>query len=135
MKKIHRSIAPTKKSKPNDKTCRCIQRKRRRGGIFEVVAVNVVVGLGSHTSGGKNLTDVSRKPLVNSTVKAVEIGEGVANAGRFGSKVHDEIIMKIMFSGEKQPCRRTRRRNTNGEELRVAIFKTNFTIKKGASFG
>ncbi len=63
------------------------------GGIFEVVAKNVVVGLGSHTSWYEKLDGrIAQAFMSIQAVKAVEIGTGVANAGLPGSEVHDEIF-------------------------------------------
>lgn len=88
------------------------------GGIFEVVAKGLPAGLGSHTSWEEKLDGrIARAIMSIHAVKAVEIGEGVANAGRFGSEVHDEIYAGFV--------RKTNRAGgleggiTNGEELRV----------------
>ena len=63
------------------------------GGVFEVVAKGLPVGLGSHTSWEDKLDGrLARAIMSIHAVKAVEIGEGVANAGRPGSQVHDEIF-------------------------------------------
>jgi len=63
------------------------------GGIFEVVARGLPVGLGSHTSWEDKLDGrIARSIMSIHAIKAVEIGEGVANAGRLGSQVHDEIF-------------------------------------------
>lgn len=63
------------------------------GGIFEVVAKNVVVGLGSHTSWSEKLDGrIAQAFMSIQAVKAVEIGTGVENAGKPGSEVHDEIF-------------------------------------------
>ena len=63
------------------------------GGIFEVVAKNLPVGLGSHTSWEDKLDGrIARAIMSIHAVKAVEIGTGVANAGKPGSEVHDEIF-------------------------------------------
>ncbi len=103
------------------------------GGIFEVVAANVPIGLGSHTSWNEKLDGRIAQALMSiQAVKAVEIGEGVANAGRFGSQVHDEIG----FANER--FKRTSNRAggleggiTNGEELRVrGYLKPIATLKK-----
>jgi chorismate synthase len=103
------------------------------GGIFEVVAKNVVVGLGSHTSWAEKLDGrIAQAFMSIQAVKAVELGEGVANAGRFGSEVHDEI-----FFDENNFRRRTNRAGgleggiTNGEELRVrGYLKPISTLRK-----
>lgn len=91
------------------------------GGVFEVVAKNVPVGLGAHTSWRDKLDGrIARAIMSIHAIKAVEIGTGVANAERRGSEVHDEI--------EHDGASFTRPTNraggleggiTNGEELRV----------------
>jgi chorismate synthase len=103
------------------------------GGIFEVVAKNLPVGLGSHTSWREKLDGrIAQAVMSIQAVKAVEIGEGVANAGRFGSAVHDEIAF------ENENFRRLTNRAggleggiTNGEELRVrGYLKPISTLRK-----
>jgi len=103
------------------------------GGIFEVVAKNVVVGLGSHTSWNEKLDGrIAQAFMSIQAVKAVEIGSGVENASLFGSKVHDEITF------ENDTFKRTSNRAggleggiTNGEELRVrGYLKPISTLKK-----
>lgn len=91
------------------------------GGIFEVVAKGVAVGLGSHTSWYEKLDGRIAQAIMSiHAVKAVELGTGVANAGKPGSAVHDEIS----YDG-KGFNRKTNRAGgleggiTNGEELRV----------------
>lgn len=103
------------------------------GGIFEVVAKNVVVGLGSHTSWSEKLDGrIAQAFMSIQAVKAVEIGTGVENAGKFGSEVHDEIFYK-----DENFTRPTNRAGgleggiTNGEELRVrGYLKPIATLKK-----
>ena len=103
------------------------------GGIFEVVAKGVVPGLGSHTSWSEKLDGrIAQAFMSIQAVKAVEIGTGVANAGRFGSEVHDEIY----HNGESF-TRSTNRAGgleggiTNGEELRVrGYLKPISTLRK-----
>lgn len=103
------------------------------GGIFEVVAKNVIVGLGSHTSWNEKLDGrIAQAFMSIQAVKAVEIGNAVQNASLFGSKVHDEIIF------ENNNFKRTSNRAggleggiTNGEELRVrGYLKPISTLKK-----
>lgn len=65
------------------------------GGIFEVAAQGVPIGLGAHTSWNEKLDGRIAQALMSiHAVKAVEIGTGVANAGRPGSAVHDEIYFE-----------------------------------------
>lgn len=94
------------------------------GGVFEVVARNVVVGLGSHNSWTEKLDGrIAQAILSIPAVKAVEIGDGVENASLFGSQVHDEIFY------ENGNFKRTSNRAggleggiTNGEEIRARGF-------------
>ena len=62
------------------------------GGVFEVVAHGVPPGLGSHAQWDEKLdARLARAVMSIQAVKAVELGTGVANAGRYGSEVQDEI--------------------------------------------
>ncbi len=71
------------------------------GGIFEVVVKGLPVGLGSHTSWNEKLDGRLAQALMSvHAVKAVEIGTGVANAGKRGSEVHDEIFFEASDEGQ-----------------------------------
>ena len=62
------------------------------GGVFEIVAHNVPVGLGSHAQWDEKLDGRLAQALMSvQAVKAVEIGSGVLAAGSYGSAVQDEI--------------------------------------------
>ena len=62
------------------------------GGIFEVVAHNVVPGLGSHVQWDEKLDGrLARAVMSIQAVKGVEIGTGIASATSYGSEVQDEI--------------------------------------------
>jgi chorismate synthase len=62
------------------------------GGIFEIVAHQVPVGLGSHAQWDEKLDGRLAQALMSvQAVKAVEIGAGVTAAGSYGSEVQDEI--------------------------------------------
>lgn len=96
------------------------------GGIFEVVAKNVVVGLGSHISWREKLDGKLAQAIVSvPAVKAVEIGEGVRNANLFGSEVHDEICYDAENRRFTRPTNRAGGLEggiTTGEEIRVRGF-------------
>ncbi|HZK44475.1 MAG TPA: chorismate synthase [Syntrophomonadaceae bacterium] len=64
------------------------------GGFFEVGAIGVPPGLGSHTSWDRKL-DAKLGGLLLSipAIKAVEIGAGIINASSPGSGVHDQIFL------------------------------------------
>jgi len=62
------------------------------GGIFEVVAHHVPVGLGSHAQWDEKLDGRLAQAVMSiQAVKGVEIGAGVTAAGSYGSEVQDEI--------------------------------------------
>jgi chorismate synthase len=93
------------------------------GGVFEVVAHGVPIGLGSHAQWDEKLDGRLAQAVMSiPAVKGVEIGAGVAAAGSFGSEVQDEI------SYEKAAKRFRRSSNraggleggiTNGEDVIV----------------
>lgn len=65
------------------------------GGIFEVVATGLPVGLGSHVSWDRRLdTRLAAAVMSIQAVKGVEIGLGFEGARRHGSGVHDPIEPK-----------------------------------------
>jgi chorismate synthase len=62
------------------------------GGIFEVIAHNVPVGLGSHAQWDEKLDGRLAQAVMSiQAVKGVEVGAGVTAAGSYGSEVQDEI--------------------------------------------
>jgi chorismate synthase len=64
------------------------------GGVAEVVAYGVPVGLGSHVHWDRRLDALMAQALMSiQAVKAVEIGEGLALPGLRGSEAHDAIRM------------------------------------------
>lgn len=65
------------------------------GGTFYVIATGVPVGLGSFVSFNTRLdADLSHAIMSINAVKGVEIGDGFNSANKFGSEVHDEIMLK-----------------------------------------
>jgi chorismate synthase len=62
------------------------------GGVFEVFAVGVPPGLGSHVHWDRRLDGrIAQAMMSIQAIKGVEIGLGFEAAKRFGSEVHDEI--------------------------------------------
>ncbi|GAB4323060.1 MAG: chorismate synthase [Candidatus Zixiibacteriota bacterium] len=62
------------------------------GGVVEVVASGVIPGLGDHIQWTRKLDGQLAQAVMSvPSVKAVEIGDGFAQAARRGSTVHDEI--------------------------------------------
>jgi len=105
------------------------------GGVVEVVAASVPMGLGSHSQWDRKLDGLIAQACMSiPSVKAVEIGTGIAAAGQAGSKVHDEIF----YDAEKEGFYRETNRAggleagiTNGEDLLVRLyFKPIPTLRK-----
>jgi chorismate synthase len=64
------------------------------GGVAEVVAYGVPVGLGSHVHWDRRLDALLAQALMSiQAIKAVEIGEGLDLPGLRGSEAHDAIRM------------------------------------------
>jgi chorismate synthase len=65
------------------------------GGIFEIIITGVPIGLGSYVQYDRKMDAQLAQVLMSiQAVKGVEIGDGFANASRFGSQVHDEFTLK-----------------------------------------
>src|SRR5699024_7747844 len=63
------------------------------GGVVEVLAYGVPVGLGSHTQWDRRLDGRLAQAVMSiQAMKGVEIGDGFATAARRGSAAHDEIL-------------------------------------------
>jgi chorismate synthase len=92
------------------------------GGIFEVYALNVPVGLGSYSQWDTRLDGKIAQAIMSiQAIKGVEIGEGFNLAYLPGSQAHDEIF----YSKERGFYRKTNRAGgleggmTNGEPITV----------------
>ena len=69
-----------------------MQAKDTLGGIFEVVALNVPAGLGSHVHWDRRLgARVAAAMMSIHAMKGVEIGHGFQNARKRGTEIHDEF--------------------------------------------
>lgn len=90
-----RCISKSAEVKMIAKIKKAIENKDTLGGIFEVIAVGVPVGLGTHIQWDRRL-DARLACAVMSIpgVKAVEIGIGFGMRGLAGSQVHDPIYYK-----------------------------------------
>jgi chorismate synthase len=105
------------------------------GGVFEVVARGLPVGLGSHTTWDARLDGRLAQAIVSmQAVKGVEVGFAAEGAANFGSKVQDTIHY------DRQGRRFTRGANraggveggmTNGEDLLVrGLLKPISTLRR-----
>ena len=96
------------------------------GGIFEVVARGVPVGLGSHIAWDTRLDGRLAQAIVSiQAVKGVEVGFAAEGAASFGSKVQDTIHYNLE---ERQFTRGANRAGgleggiTNGQDILVRGF-------------
>jgi chorismate synthase len=97
------------------------------GGVFEVIAMGVPIGLGSYSQWDKRLNARLARALMSiQAMKGVEIGLGFQGASRPGSRVHDPIFYD---PADRRFYRKTNRAGgmeggiTNGEPIvaRVAM--------------
>ncbi|HEV7662736.1 MAG TPA: chorismate synthase [Chloroflexota bacterium] len=62
------------------------------GGVFEVVAYGLPIGLGTYSQWDERLDGRLAAAVMSiQSIKAVELGDGYANAARHGSEAHDII--------------------------------------------
>ncbi|MFO8173354.1 MAG: chorismate synthase [Gemmatimonadota bacterium] len=108
------------------------------GGVFEVVARGVPVGLGSHVSWDAKLDGrLAQAVLSIQAVKGVEVGEAFGSAFRPGSQVHDAIVPAPDRPRTGRLGRSTNRAGgleggiTTGEPLRIrGAMKPISTLRK-----
>jgi chorismate synthase len=105
------------------------------GGVFEIVAHRVPVGLGSHAQWDEKLDGKLAQALMSvQAVKAVEIGSGILASASYGSEVQDEIS----YDRSAKRFRRSSNRAggleggiTNGEDVVVrGYLKPISTLRK-----
>lgn len=96
------------------------------GGVFEVAARNIPVGLGSHVQWDRKLDARIAHAMVSIPAqKAVEIGDGIWAASQPGSAVHDAITFDAVNRVYERPTNRaggTEGGVTYGGELRVRVY-------------
>lgn len=99
---------------------KAIQKKDTLGGVFEITAKCVPVGLGSYAQPDRRLSSRLAYALMSVPgIKAIEFGLGFGYADKFGSEVHDEIY----YSKEKGYYRKTNNAGgieggiSNGEDI------------------
>ena len=81
-----------------DKAVKAIKSAKKKGdtlgGVFEVLITGVPTGLGSYVEYDRKLDGQLAQAIVSiHAVKGVEIGNAFSNSSRFGSEVHDEILL------------------------------------------
>jgi len=99
------------------------------GGVFEVIATGVLIGLGSHVSWDRRLDGKIAQAIMSiNAVKGVEIGAGFALAGLRGSQAHDVIEPNYRSKAQGLPWRHATNRAggieagiSNGEDIIVRV--------------
>ncbi|HEX9252425.1 MAG TPA: chorismate synthase, partial [Ignavibacteriaceae bacterium] len=104
--KADKSLVRVLESGQEDKIIRKIKTAKKNGdtlgGTFITFATGIPVGLGSFMNYDTKLdAEIAHSIMSINAVKAVEVGEGFLFAEKFGSKSHDEIVIKKDFIGRK----------------------------------
>ena len=103
------------------------------GGVVEVIAYNVPVGLGSHVHWDRRLDSRLAGALMGiQAIKGVELGDGFTTATRRGSMAHDEIdLIDGKVARRSQRAGGTEGGISTGDLLRVrAAMKPISTVPK-----
>ena len=88
-----RCLDPEAETRMTDAIDAAKERGDTLGGVFEVVATGVPVGLGSYVSWDRKLDGRLAQAVMSiQAVKGVELGVGFGGAFRPGSQVHDPIV-------------------------------------------
>jgi chorismate synthase len=78
-----------------------IHGKNTLGGVLEIVALNVPVGLGSFTQWDKRLEAKLAAAIMSvQAIKGVEVGDAFANARLPGTQIHDALTLSPLPEGE-----------------------------------
>ena len=73
----------------------CMQEKDTLGGVIEIVALNVPIGLGSFAQWDTRLEAKLAQAIMSvQAMKGVEIGDAFANARMPGTQAHDAILLE-----------------------------------------
>jgi chorismate synthase len=103
------------------------------GGTVVVAARGVPIGLGSYVQWTEKLDGrIAQAILSIHAVKAVSIGDGVANARRLGSEVHDPIEFDGAYKRTSNRAGGLEGGVTNGQDVVVrAYMKPISTLRRG----
>jgi chorismate synthase len=83
-----------------------IHGKNTLGGVLEIVALNVPVGLGSFAQWDKRLeAKLAMAVMSVQAIKGVEVGDAFANARLPGTQVHDAIRLSPLPEGDREAFR------------------------------
>ena len=80
---------------------KAIHGKNTLGGVLEIVALHVPVGLGSFMQWDKRLEAKLAMTIMSvQAIKGVEVGDAFENAKRLGTQAHDQIQLPPLPEGE-----------------------------------
>jgi chorismate synthase len=86
----------TSAQKMRDEIEKTIHGKNTLGGVLEIVALNLPVGLGSFVQWDKRLeAKLAHAVMSVQAIKGVEVGDAFENAKRIGTEAHDPIQLPI----------------------------------------
>jgi chorismate synthase len=83
-------------AKMRDEIERTIRGKNTLGGVIEIIALNVPVGLGSFVQWDKRLEAKLTMAIMSvQAIKGVEVGDAFENAKRPGTQAHDSMKLEL----------------------------------------
>lgn len=101
---------PEAASRIRDRIEQIIHGKDTLGGVLEIVALNVPVGLGSYAQWDKRLEGRLAMAVMSvQAIKGVEVGDAFENARMLGTQAHDAIVLSPGSLGEGRLNRPTNR--------------------------
>nr|WP_282580182.1 chorismate synthase [Natroniella sulfidigena] len=96
----------------------CKEEGNSLGGVFEIRANALPVGLGSHVHWDRKLDGKLAQALISiQAIKGVEVGLGFEAGARYGSNVHDEIGYQDGFYRNSNNAGGIEGGTSNGEEI------------------
>jgi chorismate synthase len=116
-----RCLDPQASGEMIDAIDRAAEAKDTLGGVFEVVAHSVPVGIGSHVQYDRRLDNLLAGAVMSiPAIKGVEIGDGFEIAATPGSAAHDEIVrVDGTISRETNRAGGVEGGMSNGQPIRV----------------
>jgi chorismate synthase len=127
-----RAIDPDLEERMMAKIDKAIQKKDTVGGVFEVVATGIPVGLGSYVHWDRKLDGQLAAAVMSiHSVKGVEIGAGFRQAGMFGSQVHDQIFYDTIKPAERKRTKFFYRQTNNAGGLEGGVTNGEDIVIRG----
>ncbi|MBI2333844.1 MAG: chorismate synthase [Chloroflexi bacterium] len=101
--------------KMRDEIEKTIQGKNTLGGVLEIVALNLPVGLGSFVQWDRRLeAKLAMAVMSVQAIKGVEVGDAFENAKRIGTQAHDAMQLRITDHASRNTQSVTRNSNRAG---------------------